>query len=130
MTSNSESRKEDDAVMMRALNTKTETRIGFWDVRTMFSTGKLAQVTREMKENKLHILGISECRCTGFGSLRTQTEGKRKRGRPKITWRRTVESELKLLSLNWGEAAKLAKDRKRWREPVSALCATRREGLW
>ena len=56
-------------------------------------------------------------------------EGKRKRGRPKITWRRTVESELKLLNLNWGEAAKLAKDRYRWRELVSALCATRREGL-
>ena len=73
MTSNSESRKEADAVMMRALNTKTKTRIGFWNVRTMFTTGKLAQVTREMRENKLHILRISECRWTGFGSLRTQT---------------------------------------------------------
>ena len=38
----------------------------------MFSTGKLAQVTKEMRENKLHIFGISECRWTGFGSLRTQ----------------------------------------------------------
>ena len=62
-------------------------------------------------------------------ALHWTLEGKRKRGRPKITWRRTVESELKLLNLNWGEAAKLAKDRYRWRELVSALCATRREGL-
>ena len=73
MTSNRERREEADAVMMRALNTKTKTRIGFWNVRTMFNTGKLAQVTREMRENKLHVLGISECRWTGSGSLRTQT---------------------------------------------------------
>ena len=44
-------------------------------------------------------------------ALHWTPEGKRKRGRPKITWRLTVESELKLLNLNWGEAAKLAKDR-------------------
>ena len=55
-------------------------------------------------------------------------KGKRKRGRPKSAWRRTVESELKLLNLNWGEAAKLAKDRNKWRDLVSALCATRRKG--
>ena len=60
-------------MMMRALNTRTKTRIGFWNVRSMFSTGKLAQVTREMRENKLHNLGIRECRWTVFGSLRTQT---------------------------------------------------------
>ena len=56
MIGNSESRKEADAAMMGALSTKIKTRIGFWNVRTMFSTGKLAQVSREMRENKLHIL--------------------------------------------------------------------------
>ena len=39
----------------------------------MIRTGRLAQVTREMNENKLHILGISECRRTGYGLQRTQT---------------------------------------------------------
>jgi len=58
--------------MMGALSTRIKTRIGFWNVRTMFSTGKLAQVSREMRENKLHILGISGCMWTGFGSVRTQ----------------------------------------------------------
>ena len=63
-------------------------------------------------------------------ALHWTPEGRQKRGPPKFTWRRTVESELKLLNLNRGEAAKLAKDRNRWRELVSALCATRREGSW
>ncbi|KAJ7383838.1 Indoleamine 2,3-dioxygenase 2 [Desmophyllum pertusum] len=58
MTSGSESRQEAVATKLGALSTKTKTRIGFWKVRTMFSTGRLAQVTREMNEIKLHILGI------------------------------------------------------------------------
>ena len=72
MTSGSESQQEAVAARLGALSTKTKTRLGFWNVRTMFSTGRLAQITREMNENKLHILGISECRWTGFGSQRTQ----------------------------------------------------------
>ena len=44
-----------------------------WNVRTMFSTGRLAQVTKEMNQNKRHILGISECRWTGIGSQTTRT---------------------------------------------------------
>ena len=55
------------------LNTRTKLRIGFWNVRTMYETGKQAQVLREMKENKLHILGISECRWTDFGKITTGT---------------------------------------------------------
>ena len=39
----------------------------------MYEAGKQAQVLREMKENKLHILGISECRWTGFGKNLTNT---------------------------------------------------------
>jgi len=30
--------------------------------------------------------------------------GKRKRGRPKTTWRKTVETELSEMGLSWGEA--------------------------
>jgi exonuclease III len=38
----------------------------------MFDTGKLAQVTSEMRAYKLHILGVSECRWTGFGEIKTR----------------------------------------------------------
>ena len=44
-------------------------------------------------------------------------EGKRKRGRPRETWRRTVEGEIKDRGLrSWSEAATAAKDRTTWKE--------------
>ena len=39
------------------------------------------------------------------------TEGKRKRGRPKNTWRWTEEEEMKTLDHTWGTIAKLAQNR-------------------
>ena len=50
--------------------------------------------------------------------------GKRKRGRPKTTWRRTVATELKEVNLTWGQALHAAQDRSRWRQIVKALCPT------
>ena len=37
--------------------------------------------------------------------------GKRKRGRPKTTWRRTVEAELKNMNHSWGTIQRLASDK-------------------
>ena len=51
-------------------------------------------------------------------------EGKRKRGRPKITWRRTVEKEIKEMGKTWEGIKFMAKDRQMWREHVSALHAS------
>jgi hypothetical protein len=43
-------------------------------------------------------------------------EGKRKRGRPKETWRRTVEKESKPLGFNTGaEVTRQVQDRSKWR---------------
>ena len=51
-------------------------------------------------------------------------EGKRKRGRPKTTWRRTVEKERSKAGWqSWGEVRTAAQDRNRWRAHVEALCA-------
>lgn len=50
-------------------------------------------------------------------------EGKRKRGRPKVTWRRTVEAEMKEHQRSWGTLQKLASDRQGWRALVTALYA-------
>ena len=36
---------------------------------------------------------------------------KRKQGRPKATWRKTVEKEIKAMGLTWGEAEMAALDR-------------------
>ena len=50
-------------------------------------------------------------------------EGKRKRGRPKITWRRTVEKEIKVMGKTWGGIKLMARERQMWREHVAALHA-------
>ena len=55
-------------------------------------------------------------------ALRWTPQGKRPRGTPKTTWRRTIESELKELGMTWGEAETNAKDRTGWRNLVATLC--------
>ena len=59
--------------MERTKYHQTKIRVGHWNVRTMNETGKLAQVTSEMRRFKLHILGVSESRWTGSGKLTTAT---------------------------------------------------------
>ena len=58
---------------MEILNAKTQTRLRFWNVRTIFETVKLAHATSEMNRYNLHILGVSESRWTGAGRQRTGT---------------------------------------------------------
>ena len=55
-------------------------------------------------------------------------EGKRKRGRPKITWRLTVEAEMKAYHQTWGTLQKKASDRQGWRDFVAALHARGHNG--
>lgn len=73
MIVSSESRKETPDRKMEVLNTKCKTTIGFWNVRTMYETSKLAQVTAEMRNYNLHVLGISESRWMGSGKQKTHT---------------------------------------------------------
>ncbi|XP_078320133.1 putative amine oxidase [copper-containing] [Crassostrea virginica] len=56
-------------------------------------------------------------------ALRWTPAGKRPRGRPKTTWRKTIENELKSLNLTWGEAEARAKNRAEWRHLVLTLCS-------
>ena len=59
-------------------------------------------------------------------ALRWTPEGKRKRGRPKSTWRTTAEADLQDLNLTWGQASRRAKDPQEWRRLVDVLCVTGR----
>ena len=61
-------------------------------------------------------------------ALHWTPEGKRKVGRPKITWRRTVEGEMKSLGHTWGTVERMAKDRNQWRAFVAALHDTSHNG--
>ncbi|XP_019618826.1 PREDICTED: uncharacterized protein LOC109465826 [Branchiostoma belcheri] len=55
--------------MCQFLSAKGETKIGTWNVRTLYQTGKMAQLLKEFEEYQLNILGISEMRWTGSGKL-------------------------------------------------------------
>ena len=81
----------------------------------------------EMKRRRLRWLG-HVLRMPGDSipkvALRWTPPGKRKRGRPKMTWRQTVMAELREMGLSWGEAQASAKDRTLWRKIVVALCPT------
>lgn len=48
-----------------ALRPKTITRVGFWNVRTLYQTGKLAQLRSEFDAYNLDLVGISEVRWLG-----------------------------------------------------------------
>ena len=67
-----ESRQEAGPRMKDLLTPKVMTRIGTWNVRTLFETSKLGQALKEMEHYNLDLLGISECRWTGSGRMTSQ----------------------------------------------------------
>ena len=82
----------------------------------------------EIKHRRLcwlgHILRMSEDRIPKV-AMRWTPSGRRKRGRPKTTWRRTVMKELEEMGLSWGKAQAKVRDRSVWRSFVAALCPDR-----
>ena len=58
-------------------------------------------------------------------ALRWTSEGKRKRGRLKTTWRRTIENEIKERRYTWGTIERKANNREEWRKLGLALCVMR-----
>ena len=83
--------------MMSFINPKSNVRIGCWNVRMESSNN--AEV-----------------------SLTWAPEGKRKRGRPRKTWRWTVKEERRRLGCgSWKELEGVAKDRARWKELTFGL---------
>nr|KAG5696904.1 hypothetical protein BaRGS_015868 [Batillaria attramentaria] len=61
-------------------------------------------------------------------ALTWNPQGKRKRGRPRNSWRRDTEAELCKQGTNWTGVAKLAQNRVRWRRVVDGLCSTWSQG--
>ena len=73
MTGYSENLREAADTKMEVLTTKYKTRVGFWNVRTMYEIRCLAQVTSELRRYGLTLLGISECRWTDSGRIKVAT---------------------------------------------------------
>jgi len=90
---------------------------------------KMAQLpclTSEVKRRRWkwigHVLRMKKD-ATPRTALHWTPEGKRPRGRPKETWRRTVEKEREEEGWTWGLLQRKAEDRSQWRALVEALYA-------
>ena len=71
MTPLSQSREDAQELNKPLMTPKpTQIRIGNWNVRTMYTAGKSAQVARVMNQMKIQIMGISECRWIGAGRMK------------------------------------------------------------
>ena len=57
-------------------------------------------------------------------ALDWNSQGKRKTGRPKTTWRRSIAEEVRTHGTTWKEMNKAANNRARWKRVVLALCST------
>ena len=53
--------------------TKVNVNIGCWNVRTLYSIVKSAQLAREMDKYKIDVMGISQCRWMGQGKVKMNT---------------------------------------------------------
>ena len=69
MTGPGEIQQEARPLTTPIFNTKANTRVGTWNVRTLFQCGCMEQVLKTMKDYRLDILGVSEMRWTGQGRL-------------------------------------------------------------
>ena len=91
---------------------------------------QLPFIAEELKKRRFrwlgHVLRMTNERLPKV-ALRWTPPGKRKPGRPRTTWRRTVLAALQDLGYSLGQAQHLAKGRVKWRKLVAALCPTRDE---
>ena len=72
MTDTNESRPtEVGAPKTRIMTAKSKTRIGYWNVRALCDSSRLAQLTKEMENYKINILGLSEVRWTDSGKFKS-----------------------------------------------------------
>ena len=86
---------------------------------------KLSEIVKERNLIMLgHILRMPEERQPKTSLEWTPTGGKRERGRPVTTWRRTIQQDLRDMGISWEESKTIAADRIKWRAVV-AQCSNR-----
>ena len=83
---------------------------------------KLTEIITERRMKMAgHILRRPDTRHSKY-VLSWNIEGKRKKGRPKRTWRKTFQEDLERVNISINDAENTARDRQRWRQ-LAAQCA-------
>jgi len=84
-------------------------------------------IENQIKERKWSWVGHTLRKETGAiekTALDWNPQGYRRRGRPKRTWRRTIEDEIRRTRRSWNEVKGIAGDRSAWKLFVDVLCFT------
>ena len=58
---------------------------------------------------------MKDSKCTKTAFSWTPSNGKKKQGRPRVTWRRIYRSDFQRSGVTWEEALRMAIDRDTWR---------------
>ncbi|XP_062572479.1 uncharacterized protein LOC134234432 [Saccostrea cucullata] len=91
--------------------------------RTLRNTAAISDQIKERQWKWIgHVMRLKPSKIPRV-ALRWTPPGKRNRGRPKETWRRSVEKEMNDQVWTWGTVQTMAADRQRWRSSVQALCS-------
>jgi hypothetical protein len=84
-------------------------------------------IVNQIKERKWRWIGDTLSKIEGAidrAALDWNLQGARRRGRPRKTWKRTVEEEAAEMGKTWKEVKRLANNRTRWRCFTDALCSS------
>ena len=92
--------------------------------REVWKRADINDIVQEVKKRRwkwlCHVLRMKKDRHP-YAALTWAPPGKRGRGRPLGTWRRTIEAEMEEAGKNWSEIRWLVHDRPEWRSFVDAL---------
>jgi hypothetical protein len=92
-----------------------------WDVTNQQPIGN------QIKERKWRWIGHTLRKTEGAterAALDWNQQGARRRGRPRKTWKKTVEEEAAVMGKTWKEVNRSANNRTRWRGFTDALCSS------
>ena len=100
---------------------------GLWRITHQKST------ENQIKRRKWNWIGHTLRKETGAIEktvLDWNPQGYRRRGRPRRTWRRTIEDEIRSTKRSWNEVTGIAGDRNAWKLFMDALCSPRSRRTW
>jgi len=89
-------------------------------------------IENQIKRRKWNWIGHTlrkETGAIGKTALDWNPQGYRRRGRPKRTWRRAIEDEIRSTRRSWNEVKGIAGDRNAWKLFMDALCSSRIERI-
>ena len=114
--------------LLRIMNVKWSDKVSN---NTLWTKTNQLPVEIEIKRRKWHCIGHTLRKPISSITRQALTwnpQEKRKRGRPRNTWRRDMESEVRKMGYTWQEIITLAQRRIWWRAFIDGPCSQRVDG--